>query len=113
MTVKVPEAAQLPAWIERRMRAASLQPSSDAVALIAERVEGNLLAAEQEIERLSLLHPGAEIDTEQVLSAVADSARFSIPAFVDAAMQVGRHGHTFARVICLEISTEARVFGFC
>ena len=87
VTVKVPEAAQLPAWIERRMRAASLQPSSDAVALIAERVEGNLLAAEQEIERLSLLHPGAEIDTEQVLSAVADSARFSIPAFVDAAMQ--------------------------
>ena len=47
--------AQLPAWIERRMRVKGLQPSVEAVSLLAERVEGNLQACAQEIEKLLLL----------------------------------------------------------
>ncbi len=78
---------QLPAWIEQRMRKHRLQATPDAIKLIASRVEGNMLAAQQEIERLALLYPETEIDTPQVLSAVAESARFSLNDVVDAAMR--------------------------
>ena len=47
---------ELPAWINDRMRHAGLQPDREAVRLLADRVEGNLLAAQQEIEKLRLLH---------------------------------------------------------
>ena len=78
---------ELPRWIEARMKLQRLRPSRAAVQMITERVEGNMLAAAQEIERLSLLYPEQEIDTEQVLAAVANSARYSIGDCVDAAMQ--------------------------
>ena len=78
---------ELPRWIDRRMRAAGLRPTPGAVNLIAERVEGNMLAAHQEVERLSLLYPDQEIDTREVLAAVANSARYAIGDCVDAAMQ--------------------------
>ena len=80
------EAAQLPAWIERRMRAHHMLPSRDALQLIADRVEGNLLAAAQEIEKLYLLHGPGPLDVETVGDLVADSARYDIFALVDAAL---------------------------
>ena len=46
---------ELPGWIANRMQRAGLKPDRDAVALIADRVEGNLLAANQEIEKLRLV----------------------------------------------------------
>jgi len=79
-------ARQLPRWIENRMRATNLQPTRDAIGLIAERVEGNMLAAQQEIERLSLLYPAQKIDTQEVLASVANSARYTIGDCVEAAM---------------------------
>jgi len=78
---------ELPAWIEARLRAKRLQPTRAAIALIVERVEGNMLAAAQEVERLSLLYPEQEIDVTQVLAAVANSARYAVGDLVDAAMQ--------------------------
>ena len=80
------EAGQLPGWIERRLRSRGLNPTSDAVTLLGERVEGNLLAAAQEIEKLALLIDGRELTVEAVLAAVGDSARYSIYDFVDAAL---------------------------
>lgn len=80
------EVRQLPGWIERRMRERGLQPTPEAVALLGERVEGNLLAAAQEIEKLTLLTPERVLTAEAVLAAVSDSARYSIYAFVDAAL---------------------------
>jgi len=77
---------QLPAWIERRMRARGLRPSAEAVALLAERVEGNLLACAQEIEKLLLLHGTGTVDAEAVSAAVADSARYSVYDLVDRAL---------------------------
>jgi DNA polymerase-3 subunit delta len=68
--------AELPDWIAGRMRAAGLRAEREAVQLLAELVEGNLLAARQEIEKLSLLHPGAAISVEQVRDAVGNNARF-------------------------------------
>jgi DNA polymerase-3 subunit delta len=78
--------AQLPAWIERRMQASGLQPSAEAVTLLAEQVEGNLLACAQEIEKLLLLHGTGAVDAAAVSAVVADSARYSVYDLVDRAM---------------------------
>jgi DNA polymerase III subunit delta len=76
----------LPGWIDERMRARGLAPTAGAARLLAERVEGNLLAAAQEIEKLSLLHGEGEIDEAQVRLAVADSARYDVYQLADAAL---------------------------
>ncbi|MDX1609643.1 MAG: DNA polymerase III subunit delta [Halofilum sp. (in: g-proteobacteria)] len=78
------ELARLPEWIERRMRARGLEPTADAVALLAARVEGNLLAAAQEIDKLLLLGGAGTVDAERVAQVVADSARWSIFDLTDA-----------------------------
>lgn len=78
MAIQQVAAAQLPVWLGHRLRAHGLHPAPEALALIAERTEGNLLAASQEIERLALLYPVGEITAEQVVAAVADSARYSV-----------------------------------
>jgi DNA polymerase III subunit delta len=77
---------ELGGWIERRMRAAQLEPTSAAVELLAERVEGNLLAAAQEIEKLRLLHGPGALDDAAVRDAVADSSRYDAFQLVDAAL---------------------------
>ncbi|MNJ28334.1 DNA polymerase III subunit delta [compost metagenome] len=66
------------------MAQAGLSAQRDAVDLIAARVEGNLLAAAQEIEKLKLLAEGNQITVETVQAAVADSARFDVFGLVDA-----------------------------
>jgi DNA polymerase-3 subunit delta len=69
---------QLEAWLMQRCRKAGLEPTSDAVALLATRVEGNLLAAQQEIDKLALLLPPGKVDAPAVLEAVAPSARYDV-----------------------------------
>ena len=80
------ETRQLPGWIERRLRERGLNPSPDALALLSERVEGNLLAAAQEIEKLALTVADQPLTAETILAAVGDSARYNIYDFVDAAL---------------------------
>lgn len=70
--------AQTMAWVARRMRAAGLQPSDDAVRYLTERVEGNLLAAVQEIGKLALLYGNRPMSAENIMAVVADSSRFSV-----------------------------------
>jgi len=77
------EGARLPPWIEQRMRRSGLTPGPGVVEMLAERVEGNLLAASQEIEKLLLLHGEGVITQEQLATAVADSARFDVFGLVD------------------------------
>ncbi len=67
---------ELPGWITRRMRTVGLEPERGAVMVLAERLEGNLLAAQQEIEKLLLLKGQGVVSEEDVLQAVADSSRF-------------------------------------
>lgn len=76
ITVRPPERTRLPAWIEARMRDRGLQPDRAAVALLAERIEGNLLAGAQEIDKLLLLNGPGPVTAEAVAEAVADSARY-------------------------------------
>ncbi|MFJ3449503.1 DNA polymerase III subunit delta [Pseudomonas sichuanensis] len=78
------DAQQLPQWINQRLSQAGLTAQRDAVDMIAARVEGNLLAAAQEIEKLKLLADGNQITVETVQAAVADSARFDVFGLVDA-----------------------------
>ncbi len=77
---------ELPGWIASRMRGAGLQPEPDVVALIADRVEGNLLAAGQEIEKLRLLLGEGPVTVEDVSSAVANSSRYDVYKLTDAAL---------------------------
>jgi len=84
---------QLPAWVKRRADQKGLALPHDAATLIAERVEGNLLAAAQEIEKLGLLFlnkaesgQSIKLSTEDVIRAVADSARYSVYDLTDAAV---------------------------
>lgn len=81
------ELTQLPGWAMRRMQDKGLQPTQEAVALLVERVEGNLLACSQEIEKLLLLFGPGPITLEQIASSVADSTRFDIYKLVDGALQ--------------------------
>lgn len=77
---------ELPGWIAERMRSAGLQPDRGAVALIADRVEGNLLAAGQEIEKLRLILGEGEVSAADVGKAVANSSRYDVFKLVDAAL---------------------------
>lgn len=77
---------ELPGWIAARMRAAGLQPDRNAVALVAERVEGNLLAAGQEVEKLRLILGAGKVTAEDVGTAVANSSRYDVFKLVDAAL---------------------------
>jgi DNA polymerase-3 subunit delta len=84
--VWVPDQHGLPRWIAHRLRAKGLRVGSDACALIAARIEGNLLAAAQEIDKLVLLHGPGPLGVEAVAAAVTDSARYDVFALVDAAL---------------------------
>ncbi|WP_312921713.1 DNA polymerase III subunit delta [Stutzerimonas nitrititolerans] len=81
------DAAQLPQWIRQRLSQAGLAADQEAVELIAARVEGNLLAAAQEIEKLKLLAEDGRVTADTVQAAVADSARYDVFGLIDAALQ--------------------------
>jgi DNA polymerase III subunit delta len=67
---------RLPAWLQGRLKQAGLSADREAIQLLAERTEGHLLAAAQDIEKLKLLFPQKTIGAEEIRIAVADSARF-------------------------------------
>ncbi|RUL74067.1 DNA polymerase III subunit delta [Dyella choica] len=74
------------AWIGARLASRGLAATSDAAALLAERVEGNLLAAAQEIDKLAVLHGQGKIDAAEMENLVADSARYDAFKLTDAAL---------------------------
>jgi DNA polymerase-3 subunit delta len=70
--------AQLPGWIGARLAAQEQSADRDSLDFIAERVEGNLLAAHQELQKLALLHPPGRLSFEQVHDAVLNVARYDV-----------------------------------
>ncbi|WP_148714239.1 DNA polymerase III subunit delta [Chitinolyticbacter meiyuanensis] len=72
------ERSQLPAWIAQRLAAQQQRMSSEALDFLADRVEGNLFAAHQEVLKLGLLHPEGELNIDAVQQAVANVARFDV-----------------------------------
>jgi DNA polymerase III subunit delta len=70
--------AALPAWLQARARGLQLDIEPAAAKLIVDRVEGNLLAAKQELEKLRLLADGGRITLDLVQRSVGDSARYDV-----------------------------------
>jgi DNA polymerase-3 subunit delta len=83
---------ELPAWIGARMASRKVVATPDAVAWLAEHVEGNLLAAAQEIDKLVLIDGGGPLDVAALEANVADDARYDAFRLTDAAIggDVGR-----------------------
>ena len=79
-----PNLAELPSWIAARLRRQKQTTDSDGLRFIAERVEGNLLAAHQEILKLGLLYPAGEISLSQVQEAVLNVARYDLDGLREA-----------------------------
>lgn len=88
---------QLPRWVETRLHAAGLSAEPQAIDILCAKVEGNLLAAVQEIEKLKLLGDNKVIDAAAMAAAVTDSARYNVFDLVDKAMS----GDSRAAVECL------------
>jgi len=80
------ELKDMPAWIENRFRRAGLTATREAVSMMVERLEGNLLAAVQEIERLRLVSPDGKVDGVLVRQGVADHSRYDVFSLIDAAV---------------------------
>lgn len=74
---------QMPRWIKQRLLQSGIDASKEAVEILSERVEGNLLAAVQEIEKLTLLAINGTVDATIMSSVVANSARYNLFEFID------------------------------
>jgi DNA polymerase-3 subunit delta len=85
LAIRPVDSAALPAWLRARAKSLQLDLTPAAAQLIVDRVEGNLLAAQQELEKLSLSAKGDSITSEMVLGAVADSARYDVFQLASAA----------------------------
>jgi DNA polymerase-3 subunit delta len=74
-------------WLRRRMGEKKMLADDSTLAILAARVEGNLLAAAQEIEKLHILYGPARINDETMRKAVANSARYDVYGLAEAALE--------------------------
>lgn len=84
------DARQLPGWIRQRLKQRGLSATPEAIQLLCDRVEGNLLAAAREIEKLALLMAGTDgpetMDARFIARTVADNARYNVFQMIDHAL---------------------------
>lgn len=78
---------ELPGWIRQRLHRHGLNADEQALRILCQRTEGNLLATAQEIDKLSILSDSQELDAQTVARAVADSSRFNVFTLIDTAME--------------------------
>ena len=83
--IRAVPAAALPGWLRERAKQLKVEMEPAAAQLIVDRVEGNLLAAQQELEKLRLLANGQPISSELVLRSVGDSSRYDVFQLAEAA----------------------------
>ncbi len=107
------ERRELPAWIARRMaahrqRVAPGEEGERTLSFFADRVEGNLLAAHQEVEKLALLYPEGELGFEQVEQAVLNVARYDVFKLSEAVL-AGQAARTLRMLQGLRAEGEAAV----
>ncbi len=84
--VYAPDPRELPHWLSARALQAGITLDAAAAQGLAARTEGNLLAAQQELDMLALLLPGQTITAEHIAGSVADGARFDVYQLADAAV---------------------------
>jgi DNA polymerase-3 subunit delta len=97
---------ELSGWVQARLRARGLRADRDAIALLVERVEGNLLAAAQEIDKLVLLADGQTLDLATMQSLVADAARFDVFRLIETTLS-GNAGQAARMLTGLRAEGEA------
>jgi DNA polymerase-3 subunit delta len=107
------ERAALPQWIAQRLsrqgqRVASGDEGARTLQFFADRVEGNLLAAHQEIQKLALLYPQGDLSFEQVESAVLNVARYDVFKLSEAVL-AGQAGRVQRMLDGLKAEGEAEV----
>jgi len=96
---------QLPQWISHRLQQAGFRPTASAITALCDHVEGNLLAAKQEIDKLQLLNSDSQIDERDILASVSDSNKYSVFNLVDACLD-----NDHKQVVKILRSLEAEAF---
>lgn len=81
----------MPKWIKSRLSLKKIEVSNDAIQLLSENAEGNLLAAEQEIEKLVLLDVKTEIGVSEMMSLISNSVKYDPYQFIDTLL-LGKSG---------------------
>jgi DNA polymerase-3 subunit delta len=76
-------------WLQQRMQRRGLHAETEGLRILASRIEGNLLSAVQEIEKLYVLYGAGNISTQQIFDAVADSSRYDVYKLVDSVLAAG------------------------
>ena len=105
--------AQLPQWLAQRLnvqhqRMQAGEAGTQALAFFADRVEGNLLAAHQELQKLALLYPPGELTFEQIEGAVLNVARYDVFKFGEAVL-AGQTTRVLRMLAGLQAEGEAAV----
>jgi DNA polymerase-3 subunit delta len=85
---------KLPAWVKQRFLATQMQPEREVVDYVCQHVEGNLLAAAQEIDKLYLILGPGKVNLDSMRETLTENSRFTVFELVDTALQGDR-----ARVI--------------
>lgn len=73
-------------WLENKMRQRGIDAEPDGIRILANRLEGNLLAAHQEIEKLYGLYGSGKLSQQQILDAVVDSSRYDVFKLIEVAL---------------------------
>jgi len=97
---------ELTGWLGNRLRTRGVRADADAVRILADRVEGNLLAAAQEVDKLVLLAEGASLDAAKMQSLVANAARYDVFRLAEAALS-GQTQHVSRMIAGLRAEGDA------
>ena len=100
---------QLHNWLIQRCQQNNVQCDAEAIQFLAEFVEGNLLAADQEIIKLSLLYEGEMLSVNQILAAVGDNSRYKGFDLFDSVLK-GKTAHVMAMLKSFEADGTAIVW---
>ncbi|HEX7340524.1 MAG TPA: DNA polymerase III subunit delta [Rhodanobacteraceae bacterium] len=103
-----PQMHEWPAWVRARLASRGIEATPEAVAVLAERAEGNLLAAAQEVDKLVVLHGKGKLDAATLENLVADSSRFDVFKLTEAAF-VGDAARVLRIVAGLEAEGESLI----
>ncbi len=80
------EGQDLLRWLQQRMQRRGLQAETEGIRILASRIEGNLLAAAQEVEKLYVLYGEGRLSNQQIFDVVADSSRFDVFKLMDSVL---------------------------
>ena len=86
-----------PAWLTERLKRVNLQTDHEGLRVLADRTEGNLLAAKQAIEKLSLLYGKGKLSSEEIVNVISDTARFNVFHLIDHILQA--HQKKVVRIV--------------